>query len=121
MKFSEPKAEAGYLLAVAGRAGAEVGTRSEVGVGPTWQALVRVGRSKLLQIGTFDVAKQMKPGYEWLCWLIEDEDGHVIVHQTMDVDRKDFAEHAEQMRVEFKSATDYYYNSEPIDFGGFGG
>lgn len=114
MKFGEPKAEAGYHLAVAGKVRTEVGVRSDTGeVGPMWQALVNVGRSNLIRVGSFDIATKLKPGYEYLCWLVEDEEGHLIVHKSVDVDADGHAEKIAALDAEFEAVVQHY--ALPLD------
>lgn len=120
MKFSNIHTEAGYLIAVAGKAEQEVGVRSEDGEGPIWQALVRTNRTNLHRANVDDrrVYESVRPGHDHLVWLVEDEPGHVIEHRSTDCDLAGYPERIAEVTAAFESVTQHYTDGSDatVDF-----
>lgn len=120
MKYGDIGAEIAYLLAANGRAVIEVGSRSEVKPGSMWQALVRVNRANLVLAGLSDdrrIYGSIRPGYDTLIWVIEDQPGHIIAHRKTDCDSAGYVERIKQVGESFSQVTAWYTApSEDVDF-----
>jgi hypothetical protein len=108
MRYADDKTEAAFVLAHEhGRAVTEVGTLSLDGDGMIWQALVALNRTAMLVTNEYDnYSRAVKPGHDYLVWLVEDEPGHVITHKMIDVDRSPDA--IEPLMTEFEAITTHY-------------
>jgi hypothetical protein len=94
-KFQNVMAEAAYAIAGHGFAEREMGSVTEPGQGP-WQALVRVSRVLLLNIGESEMSVQYETylkeevntasDAQCYVWIIEDTDGNVTVDQYCNAD-----------------------------------
>jgi hypothetical protein len=93
MQYADGMTEAAFVLAHEhGRTIQTVGTLSLDGDGPMWQALVALNRTALLVTNEYDnYSRVVKPGHDYVMWLVEDQAGHVITHKVTDVDRHDVA------------------------------
>ena len=111
MKYGTPLAEAAYLLSI-DHAEAKVGESSEYGVGRMYQALVVVSRGHLIRADLDYAMNAIRPGREYLVWIVEDEEGHITEHKSADVDSA--IKTAKDMREQFAGVTAHY--EKPIDW-----
>lgn len=114
MKYADPQTEAAFVLAREhDTAIATVGTLSLDGNGMIWQALTPLNRMTMLVHDEYDnYSKVVKPGHDYLVWLVEDETGHVITHKMLDVDR--YPEQVGALIAEFEAITQHYSQGEEV-------